>query len=288
VRTRIILITVLACLIVISVVALSGGTDRRPSGGSVGEVAAAFYPVAFAAEQVGGPDLDVENLTPPGVEPHDLEATPGDVSTLESADLDLLMGHGFQPQLEQAAAEGSARVVELLDLRGLDLRPGDPHVWLDPLRYGLVARRIAAALGDPAAARPLVARLDRLNRSYRRGLSGCRRHEIVTSHEAFGYLADRYGLHRVPITGLSPEAEPSPARLADVIDRVRRSDATTVFGETLLSPKTADTVARETGAKTAVLNPIEGITPAEDARGDDYFTLMRQNLAALRAGLGCR
>jgi zinc transport system substrate-binding protein len=287
-RTRIILISTLAALMVVAVVTLSGGSDDSPAaGGRFHTVVAAFYPLAFAAQEIGGENLDVENLTPPGVEPHDLEATPDDVDELESADLDLLMGHDFQPVLEQAADQGSAGVVELLDTPGLDLRPDDPHVWLDPVRYELLVKRIADALGTPDAATPMLVRLKRLDGQYRRGLADCRRPEIVTSHEAFGYLAERYGLHQVAITGLSPEAEPSPAHLADVIDRVRSSGATTVFGETLLSPRLTDTVARETGARTAVLNPIEGLTPAEEAKGDDYFSLMRANLRALRKGLGC-
>jgi zinc transport system substrate-binding protein len=289
VRTRIILISALATLALVAVIALTGGSsDDDTATGTVNDVVAAFYPVAFAAQEVGGPTVRVKNLTPPGVEPHDLEATPEDVTELESADVDLLMGHDFQPALEQAADQGGSAVVDLLDTPGLDLRPDDPHVWLDPIRYERLVRRIAEALGDPAAVRPMIERLNALDAAYKRGLAHCRRSEIVTSHEAFGYLAERYGLRQVAITGLSPEAEPSPAHLADVIDRVRSSGATTVYGETLLSPKLADTVARETGARTAVLNPIEGLTPAEASRGEDYFSLMRENLAALRKGLGCR
>jgi zinc transport system substrate-binding protein len=276
-------------LALVAVIALTGDpSNDDTANGTVNEVVAAFYPIAFAAQEVGGPAIHVKNLTPPGVEPHDLEATPEDVTALESADLDLLMGHDFQPALEQAADQGSANVVDLLDTPGLELRPDDPHVWLDPVRYELLVRRIARALGHPNATGPMIRRLDALNDEYRRGLADCERREIVTSHEAFGYLAERYGLRQVAITGLSPEAEPSPAHLSDVIARVRASDATTVFGETLLSPKLTDTVARETGARTAVLNPIEGLTPAEASRGEDYFSLMRENLAALRKGLGCR
>jgi zinc transport system substrate-binding protein len=284
-------------LALVAVIALTGDpSNDDTANGTVNEVVAAFYPIAFAAQEVGGPAIHVKNLTPPGVEPHDLEATPEDVTALESADLDLLMGHDFQPALEQAADQGSANVVDLLDTPGLELRPDDPHVWLDPVRYELLVRRIARALGHPNATGPMIPnatgpmirRIDALNDEYRRGLADCERREIVTSHEAFEYLAERYGLRQVAITGLSPEAEPSPAHLSDVIDRVRASDATTVFGETLLSPKLTDTVARETGARTAVLNPIEGLTPAEASRGEDYFSLMRENLAALRKGLGCR
>jgi zinc transport system substrate-binding protein len=251
------------------------------------EIVAAFYPVAFAAEELARPGTDVVDLTPPGVEPHDLELKPSDVSKLKSAELVLLLGHGFQPQVESAAGNGD-RVVHLLDTPGLHLNGSDPHVWLDPVRYGLLVRHIATALHRPDAARPLVARLGALDRQYRTGLRTCTRHEIVTSHEAFGYLAERYGLEQVAITGITPEAEPTPQRLRRVIDAVRSTGATTVFFETLVSPRLADTVARETGAKTAVLDPIEGLTPDEQQAGDDYFTLMQRNLRALRTALGCR
>jgi zinc transport system substrate-binding protein len=133
-----------------------------------------------------------------------------------------------------------------------------------------------------------VRRVAKLNADYRAGLAHCERREIVTSHEAFGYLADRYGLKQIAITGISPEAEPTPRALEDVIEQVRESGATTIFFETLLSPRIAETVARETGARTAVLNPIEGLTEDELARGQNYFSVMRENLATLRKALGCR
>jgi zinc transport system substrate-binding protein len=251
------------------------------------EIVAAFYPVAFAAQQLAPLDTKVINLTPPGVEPHDLELKPSDVSKLKSAQLVLLLGHGFQPEVESAAGGGD-RVVRLLDTHGLRLRDTDPHVWLDPVLYALLVRRIAAAIHRRGAAGPVLARLHRLDREYRLGLRSCARHEIVTSHEAFSYLAERYGLTQVAITGISPEAEPTPQRLRHVVDVVRSTGATTVFFETLVSPRIAETVAQETGAKTAVLDPIEGLTPDEQRAGDDYFTIMRRNLHALRTALGCR
>jgi zinc transport system substrate-binding protein len=131
-------------------------------------------------------------------------------------------------------------------------------------------------------------RLQKLDAEYRAGLAHCAHREIVTSHEAFAYLAQRYGLEQIPITGISPEAEPQPGDLVRVGQLAKERGATTIYFETLVSPRIAQTVAREIGAKTAVLDPIEGLTKDEAARGDDYFTLMRANLSALRAGLGCR
>jgi zinc transport system substrate-binding protein len=264
--------------------AFAAGGDSRPVDRD--SVVAGFYPLAYAAEQVGGARTRVTNLTPPGVEPHDLELSPDDVATVKSAGTVLLMGHGFQPQLERAAADSSARVVTLLDTPGLDRVGGDPHVWLDPARYAVLVRAVATALHGDAAL--MLRRLRALDREYRAGLAHCARRGLVTGHAAFGYLARRYGLRQMAVEGLTPEAEPAPRQLARVVTAVRASGATTVFTEPLASPRAARTVARETGATVVPLDPLEGLTPRELDRGADYFTIMRANLAALRRGLGCR
>ena len=284
-RLRTILIMVAAASVALAV----SGCGSSSNGSSGKErVVAAFYPIAFAAEQIGGSRVEVRNLTPAGAEPHDLEVTPSNLEAFRSADLVLLLGHGFQPQIERAAGSGE-RVVLLLDTPGLNrFANNDPHVWLDPLRYALIVRRIGNALHASEAAARLLARLQALDREYRRGLAHCARHEIVTSHEAFAYLGQRYGLRQIAVEGLSPEAEPTPQKLASAIALVRKTHATTVFFETLVSPRIAETVARDTGRKTAVLDPIEGLTPAAQDRGEDYFSVMRSNLAALRQALGCR
>jgi zinc transport system substrate-binding protein len=276
-------------LISVGAIGVASGCGGSDESSSEKRVAASFYPLAFAAEELGGESVDVVNLTPPGTEPHDLEPTPSDVRELKDADLVLLLGHGFQPQLEDAAGDGD-EVVELLDTPGLNrFANDDPHVWLDPSRYELIARRIGEKLGAPTSSIDrFVAKLTALDREFRRELATCARNDIVTSHEAFGYLAQRYGLNQIPITGLSPEAEPSPKDLTRVVGLVRSTNATTVFFETLVSPRIAKAVASETGARTSVLNPIEGLEPAEATSGQDYFSLMRSNLAALRGALGCR
>ena len=264
-----------------------GGADASGSRA----VVAAFYPLAYATEQVGA-GVEVSNLTPPGAEPHDLELTPRDVGRVRDAALVVYVGDGFQPSVETAV---EARKGPSLDvLRGEDLLPAaseggtsDPHVWLDPIRYAAVARRIARALGDPGAADALVGRLHALDARFRRGLERCARRELVTSHAAFGYLAARYGLEQVPLVGLAPEAEPGPKELERLVDEVRATGATTVFAETLGSTALADTVARESGTTTATLDPLEGLTPAEVDAGADYFSVMGENLAALRKALGC-
>jgi zinc transport system substrate-binding protein len=280
VRLRVILILLIGATVV-------PGCGGGPANGRE-SVVASFYPLAFAAEQIGDGRVDVRNLTPPGAEPHDLEVSPQDVAAIHDADLVLLLGRGFQPQLEDAAGTGP-NVLRLLDTPGLDVHAnGDPHVWLDPLRYAKIVTRIGRALGNEQAASALVARLHALDAEYRRGLTTCKRHDIVTSHEAFAYLAERYGLRQIAITGLSPEAEPQPGDLARVVALARERGVTTIYFETLVSPRIAETVARETGARTAVLDPIEGLTKDEVSHGENYFTRMRANLRALQAGLGCR
>lgn len=255
------------------------------SGGNGGgrTIVAAFYPLAYAAEQIGGPSIDVHNLTPPGAEPHDLELTPREVARIQQAGVVLYLSHGFQPAVSKAVAD--ARGIRIDVLAGLPLHDSDPHVWLDPVLFARIGRRIGSTLHRSSAR--LSADLQQLDHDYRAGLRDCKRHEIVTSHEAFGYLAARYGLKEVAITGIAPEAEPTPQQLAHVIEVVRRTRATTVFFETLVSPRLADTVAREVGARTAVLDPIEGLTPDEQKRSADYLTLMRRNLTTLRKALGC-
>ena len=253
-------------------------------------VVAAFYPLAWAAEELGVESVEVVNLTPPGAEPHDLELTARDVERVRDADLVVYLGRGFMPALEDAV-EGHERAIDVLGGQQ-ELRSGsegvDPHVWLDPKRLAAIARTIAEALDAPAAADDLVVRLEHLDGEFRTGLANCERREIVTSHAAFGYLADAYGLRQFALTGLSPEAEPSPRALEELVEDVEEVGATTIFFETLVSPRLAETVAREAGAETAALDPLEGIGEDELEAGGDYFTVMRANLETLREGLGCR
>jgi zinc transport system substrate-binding protein len=279
---------------IVLVLALAGVVAGCRASGNRSQVVAAFYPLAFAAQAVGGPGLEVRNLTPSGAEPHDIELTPRDVAAVQRARLVLYLSHGFQPALEEAVRGAKGRRVDVL--QGLTLRAGtgeeagksDPHVWLDPILFARIVRQVGDALGRPRAADALVARLTALDAAYRNGLRDCAHRTFVTSHAAFGYLAARYDLHQVAITGLDPEAEPTARRLASLAQLVRRSGTGTVFFERLVSPKLAETVAREAGARTAVLDPIEGLTPSESRSGATYLSLMRQNLAALRSTLRCR
>jgi zinc transport system substrate-binding protein len=285
------IVLILVCALLISACGGNSAKDGRST------VVAAFYPLAYAAERVGGAEVAVENLTPPGSEPHDLELAPKTVARILRADVVLYLGHGFQPAVAAAVKQAEGDTVDVLTGLPLTAAPAaeqeegltaDPHVWLDPILFARIVDRIGDVLHATGGADALVADLQRLDREYRSGLAHCTRKEVVTSHAAFGYLAKRYGLTQVPITGLTPEAEPTARQLADVVKLVRRTHATTVFFETLVSPRLAETVAREVGARTAVLEPIEGLTPAEQARGENYLSVMRKNLSALRQALACR
>jgi zinc transport system substrate-binding protein len=268
-------------------------------------VVASFYPLAYAAERVGGPLVSVSNLTAPGVEPHDIELTPRQIGDISGADLVVYLGGGFQPAVQDAVANASGTTLDVS--AGLRDRPvpngeadpsltADPHVWLDPVLYRAIVDRIERALATidgkdrstfASNAHALDAQLSAVDGDYRVGLSSCARNVIVTTHAAFGYLAARYGLVQDAISGLSPDAEPTPQRLAQLRSIVLRDGVTTIFTESLVSPKIADTLASETGATTAVLDPLESLTPAEMAAGDDYVSVMRSNLTELERALGC-
>jgi len=273
-----------------------GGAAEGVTGGSAGgsvSVLAAFYPYEFVAARVGGDHVAVRSLTDPGVEPHDVELTPRQVREVADADL-VVYEAGFQPaiddairQLQPATTLDATTVVPLED-------GGDPHLWLDPSKLAKVATAVGGVLAeaDPAHAddyrahaATLADELTALDRELADGLSRCERREFVTSHAAFGYLARRYGLEQVPISGLAPEAEPTPARIREVATLVEARGVTTIFYETLVSPKVAETLAADLGVRTAVLDPVEGLAAGSSG---DYLSVMRDNLAALRTANGCR
>ena len=254
-------------------------------GGEAGEetVVAAFYPLAWLAERIAGEELEVVNLTPPGAEPHDVELSPQDVETLRNSALVVYVGGGFQPALEDAIEDREGPALDLLAPG-----EGDPHVWLDPMRFAGIARALGRELGREDAAGVIVAELEELDASFRRGLASCERRILVTTHAAFGHLADRYGLIQLALAGSAPEAEPGPRELEGLVERVRDSGATTVFAEPLVSDRLAETVAREADAAVASLDPLEGLSDERLAAGENYLSAMHDNLEALREALSCR
>jgi zinc transport system substrate-binding protein len=283
----------LAVLLAGTVLAACGDGGGQRGGAADGRVrvTASFYPLQFVAEQVGGDRVQVTNLTKPGAEPHDLELEPRALAEVTESDL-LLYLAGFQPAVDDAVAAQSPHAFDVTE--AADLTGDDPHFWLDPTRLASVGDAVADQLAevDPdgaqayaAGAQHLRGELEQLDDELSAGLADCAVSELVTSHAAFGYLADRYGFEQVGIAGIAPDAEPSPQQVARVAETVRRTGVTTVYSEVLVDPAVAQTVASETGAQVAVLDPVEGIT--DSSAGRDYLAVMRANLATLEKGQAC-
>ncbi len=291
-------------LAAVTALALLAAGCSGTSSSANGKVAVigSFYPMAWVAQRIGGNDVSVTSLTKPGAEPHDLELTPNQVIKIAEAKLVLYVKE-LQPAVDDAVAQhakktslDAASLVTRLPISGQAENPKatyDPHIWLDPARLSTIAEafgaRLAAADSAHAAyykanTAALVAELTGVDTAFRNGLATCKQKTIVTSHAAFGYLSQRYGLTQVPIAGIDPEAEPSPARLAQLTQTIKKTGVTTVFTETLVSPKVAQTLASEAGVKTATLDPIEGV---KDGSQDDYVSIMRENLQTLRTALDC-
>lgn len=305
----------LALLAALPVVALLAACGASAEDDGKTSVVASFYPLAFVTEQVGGSFVDVQNLTSPGVEPHDLELKAKQVAAVQDADL-VVYEKEFQSAVDEAVDQAGRSDDDTVDVdseidllasqegaeheehgeehEGHEHGAEDPHTWLDPTNMVTITQAVAAKLSavDPdhaddyrANADALVARLEKLDRSFETGLKTCERRTIVTTHAAFQYLAKRYDLHQVPIAGIDPTNEPSPSQLGDITTLVKREGITTIFTEELVSPDIADTIAKETGATTATLDPIEGLSDRTST--EDYVSLMEKNLATLTKANGC-
>ena len=275
------------------------GCGALADTGSGVQVAAGFYPLQYVAQRVAGDQARVEVLTAPGGEPHDTSLSVRETALVAESDV-LVVAGGVQPAVDDAVdtAAEDGMVVDPTESgfatsKAPEIRPDDPHFWLDPLLMADLGDAVADALAeaDPGHAdtyrdhaADLRRDLQQVDRAYREGLAGCDRGTVVVSHDAFGYL-DRYGLEFAPIAGLSPEAEPTPADLARLQALIREEGITTVFSERLVSPRLSQSLADDLQIRTGVLDPIEGLS--EETRDEDYLSLMRANLAALRAANGC-
>ena len=267
-------------------------------------VTTSFYPLYFFTSQIGGDKVDVTNITPSGAEPHDYEPTTQDMVKIEESDLLVLNGgvEAWGNKVQDALKDRGIKIVTAGE--GLltqqitedNQTSTDPHVWLSPELAKKEVDAISEALIEfapqdksyfEARTIALKGQLDQLDARYRQSLATCKRKDIITSHAAFGYLATAYGLHQIPIAGLSPDEEPSPKQLIGVVDFAKSHNATYIFFESLVSPKLSDTIASEVGAKTLVLDPLEGISDADIAQGKDYFSVMRDNLSNLQTALQC-
>jgi zinc transport system substrate-binding protein len=271
---------------------------NKPKSSKI-HVAASFYPLYEFAKQVGGDKVEVTNVTPVGAEPHDYEPSPRTVADVSQSDVFIYNGGTLEPWADKVLADYHHTAIKGSD--GIPLATNedgkDPHYWLDPTLAAQTVDAIRDGLGkaDPAnkeyytqQAAAYTLQLQRLHAQIREGLASCDSRTVVTSHQAFAYFGTRYNLTIVPIAGLSPDAEPSAAKLADVAKLVRDQHVTYIFFESLVSPRLAATIAQETGAKTAMFDPVEGLSNDAQAQGKNYISVQRDNLAALRTALACR
>jgi len=277
-------------------------------------VATSFYPLYFFSSRVGGEKVTTQNITPAGAEPHDYELTAQDMVNIQNSDV-LILNGSVEPWASKVLANLEGKnITTLIAGEGLftqtisgheeseledsdhDENEADPHIWLSPVLAKQEITRIQETFQqkDPenaatyaANANQLRQNMDELDQEFRSGLANCVHREVVTGHDAFGYLASAYGLTQIPIAGISPDEEPSPKQLADVVKLVRDRNIQYIFFESLVSPKLSETLAQEVGVKTLVLDPLEGISDADIEQGKDYFSVMRQNLANLQIALQC-
>lgn len=256
-------------------------------------VVASVYPVYEFSRQVAGDLAEVSMTVPAGVEPHDFEPQPKDLKLIESSNVLVYVGGEIEPWISNAAIGYSGQLVEAGSVEGVDVQE-DPHAWMDPVLAGKMVAKIATALqtADPAnasayqtRANAYIEQLNALHQRFVTGLAQCEQNTIVVSHDAFGYLGKRYNLEVESISGISPEAEPTPQSLARLSELVSSRKIKYVFFESLVDDKLARTLAAETGAQTAVLDPIEGIT--DESAADSYIGIQEINLQNLRLALAC-
>lgn len=262
-------------------------------------VVASFYPLEYFAEEIGGEKVNVLNLTPAGAEPHDYEPTTTDIGRINESNLLLVNGAGFETWTQKFTDKNMLSVADAIHTASISINGKsvkDPHVWLDPVMAQEIVKKITDSLVSLSPKNEqyfrdrsltLLTRLQSLHEEYKQQLAQCSTHTVVTSHAAFGYLSQEYGFTQISLTGLTPDEEPTPQRIAEVASLVRENNVQYVFFESLVSPRLAQTIAQETGAQILPFNPIEGLTPQQAQNGDTYFSLAEQNLMNLRTALSC-
>ncbi len=286
------------CVLGIGYIASHASTDRDTQKI---QVVAAFFPLADFARSVGREYVQVTQIVPDGVEPHEYEPSPQDVAVLMSADILVVNGGGVDAWAEKLIPDAEAvgvAVVRMSDVVPFIERDGviDPHAWLDMARAQEMVRVIAEALmiKDEAHAtfyastfQKVQQDLTTLDASFADTLSSCASRTIFVAHDAFSYWAFRYNVDVHAVSGVSPESEPSVQDLAQLIHDAKELGVTTILFESAASTALATTIAEEIGASVDVLSPLEGRTSAEIAAGDTYLTLMQKNLSALSRALSC-
>ncbi len=268
------------------------------------KVSASFYPLYFFSSEIGGEKAQTRNITPAGAEPHDYDPSTQDIAQIEDGNMLVLNGgveawgdkikDNLKGTKVKIVIAGEGLLNKELEEEGEKMQ--DPHIWLNPqlakkeaekITQGYIALDPANTTYYKANESKLFAKLDELDSKYRQGLSSCLTKDIITSHAAFAYLAEQYGLRQVPISGISPDEEPSAQQLAEVAKFAKQNNVKYIFFESLVSPKLSETIAYEVGAKTMVLDPIEGISDDELKQGKNYFTVMEDNLKNLQIALQC-
>lgn len=279
----------------------TGCVDAPTQNSGKLKVVTTFYPLYEIAHQVGGDMVEIKNLVPAGAEPHDYEPTPKDIVAIYESQMFVANGGQLEPWVDGIWAD----LLEHSHTRSMNAAnnsypviSGDPHYWLDPLKYAHLVEAFTSIISEirvdyphkeyyESRSKAYLEKLNELDKKFSEGLKSCVHREFVANHAAFAYLAQRYNLTMIPIAGLSPDAEPSPKIIAELIKTVQAKNIKYILTESLVSPKIADTIAQETGAQTLVLNPLEGLTDKEIAEGQDYVSIMEQNLKNLKIALEC-
>lgn len=311
---KIILPLVLLLIIIVGAILFQGESSHQEKEVLI---VTSFYPLFELSSTIGGERVEVVNLTPPGVDPHDFEPSLKDLSRAESADIFIYNGGGLDPWAERKEGELSEKGVLVLNMSSYfhlldgyhhheeedeqhndeDHHVKDPHFWLDPLMISEIEKIILSSLiqVDPLGedyyrenSKKTTALIEELHNRYKVGLGDCRLKSVVISHASLGYLAKRYNFEMISISGISPLEEPSPAKLAEITKVVKNKGIKHIFFETTIPTTLAETIAKETGAETLTFNPIASPTKKELDEGDNYFSLMRENLEKLRTALNCR
>ena len=271
-------------------------------------VITSFYPLFEFSKQVAGNSANIENITPPGVEPHDFEPSSQQISKIQESQIFIYNGGEIDVWAEKLAPELSkknVKVIKMSDVLQTDLifsqenkESGfDPHFWLDPVLALKQADIITQALSEvdskntniyKANLTKFSQQLSDLDGNYKSNLNNCSLKTVVTSHNAFAYLARRYGFKLVSVSGLSPDAEPSLEKITEIVKLVEEKKIKYIAFESLVSPKISQTIAAETGTATIALNPIEGLTQEEMDNNQNYLSLMQDNLNNLRFILDCK
>ena len=235
-------------------------------------IATSFYPLYFLTSEIGKDKIEIINLTPTGAEPHDFELKTQDLLKISNSQLLIINGLGFEPWADKLTDEiiASHQIVRIADgianqtVSKKDENIIDPHIWLDPILAQQMVKKITQQLIfiDPenqqfyqSNSSDLLAKLWQLDLLFADKLSRCQQHQIITSHDAFGYLASRYHFEQIAVNGLSPDQEPSARKLAQVTDLAKQINIKYIFFETLISPRIAETIAQELGAKTLYPTP---------------------------------